>query len=58
MSSLNPFLLGVILKDGWENPLVEKTLYKHLVESLLYLTHSIPDLSYAVGVISRFMQEL
>jgi hypothetical protein len=25
--------------------------------SLLYLTHSIPDLSYAVGEVSRFMQE-
>jgi hypothetical protein len=29
-----------------------------LVGSLLYLTHSRPDLSYAVGVVSRFMQEL
>jgi hypothetical protein len=27
------------------------------VGSLLYLTHSIPDLSYAVGAVSRFMQE-
>jgi hypothetical protein len=24
---------------------------------LLYLTHSIPDLSYVVGIVSRFMQE-
>jgi hypothetical protein len=27
------------------------------VGSLLYLTHSRPDLSYAVGAVSRFMQE-
>jgi hypothetical protein len=41
-----------------DTPLVDNTLYKNLVGSLLCLTHSIPDLSYAVGVISRFMQDL
>jgi hypothetical protein len=39
-------------------PLVDSTLYKHLLGSLLHLTHSRPDLSYVVGVVSRFMQEL
>jgi hypothetical protein len=33
-------------------------VYRQLVGSLLYLTHSRPDLSYAVGAVSRFMQEL
>jgi hypothetical protein len=37
--------------------LVDSTLYRQLVGSLLYLTHSIPDLSYVVGVVSRFMKE-
>ena len=27
------------------------------MESLLYLTHCQPDLSYVVGAVSRFMQE-
>jgi hypothetical protein len=51
------FLLGVKLEDGGETPLFDNTLYKQLVGSLLYLTHSKPDLSYAIGVVSRFMQE-
>jgi hypothetical protein len=54
-SSLTPFLLGVILEDGGDTPLVEKTLCRKLLGGLLYLTHSIPDLSYAVGAFSRFM---
>lgn len=49
------FLSGVKLED---TPLVESTLYKQLVGILLYLTHSKPDLSYVLGTISRFMQEL
>ena len=57
-SAPTPFLLGVKLEDGGETPLVDITLYIQLVGILLYLTHSRPDLSYAVGVVSRFMQEL
>jgi hypothetical protein len=56
-SSPTPFLSGVKLEDGGETPLVDNTLYRQLVGSLLYLTHSRPDLSYAVGAVSRFMQE-
>jgi hypothetical protein len=52
-----PFLSGVKLEDGEETPLVGSTLYRQLVGSSLYLTHSRPDLSYAVGAVSRFMQE-
>jgi hypothetical protein len=56
--SQTPFLSGVKLEDGGDTPLVNNTLYRQLVERLLYLTHSIPYLSYAVGAVSRFMQEL
>jgi hypothetical protein len=56
-SSPTPFLSGVKLEDGGETPLVDNTLYRQLVGSLLYLTHSRPYLSYAVGTVSRFMQE-
>ncbi|XP_059064546.1 secreted RxLR effector protein 161-like [Cryptomeria japonica] len=52
-----PFLSEVKLEDGQDTPLVDCTLYRQLVGSLLYLTHSRPDLSYAVGVVSRYMQE-
>jgi hypothetical protein len=45
------------LKDGRETPLVDSTLYRKVVGNLLYLTQSRPDLSYAVGAVSRFMQE-
>jgi hypothetical protein len=53
-----PFLLGVRLEDGGDTPLVDSTLYIQLVGSFLYLTHSRPYLSYAVGAISKFMQDL
>jgi hypothetical protein len=56
-STPTPFLSGVKLEDGGETTLVDNTLYRQLVGSLLYLTHSRADLSYAVGVVSRFMQE-
>ena len=56
-SSPTPFLSRVKLEDGGEIPLIDNTLYKQLVGSLLYLTHSRPDLTYAVGTVSRFMQE-
>eukprot|EP00253_Pinus_taeda_P006200 PITA_06200 len=53
-----PFLFGVRLEDGGDTPLVGNTLYRQLVGSLLYLTHSRPDLSYAIGAVSRYMQKL
>ena len=56
-SAPTPFLSGVKLEDGRDTPLVDNTLYRQLVGSLLYLTHSRPDLAYAVGAVSRLMQE-
>eukprot|EP00253_Pinus_taeda_P004072 PITA_04072 len=55
--ALTPFLYGVHLEDGGDTPLVDSTLYRQLVGSLLYRMHSRLDLSYAVGVVSRYMQE-
>ena len=52
-----PFLFGVKLEDGGDTPLADCTRYRQLVGSLLYLTHSHPDLSYAIGAVSRYMQE-
>jgi hypothetical protein len=56
-STPTPFLSGVRLENGDEIPLVDNTLYIQLVESLLYLTQSRQDLSYALGEVSWFMQE-
>jgi hypothetical protein len=56
-SAPTPFLSGVKLEDGRKTPLVDITFYRPLVRSLLYLTHSRPDLSYAVGIVSKFMKE-
>ena len=36
--------------------LKDATMYRQLVGSLLYLTLTRPDISYAVGVMSRYMQ--
>eukprot|EP00253_Pinus_taeda_P023814 PITA_23814 len=49
-----PFLSGVRLEDGGDTPLFDSTLYRQLVGSLLYLTHSKPDISYAIGAVSTY----
>ena len=36
----------------------DATLYRQLVGSLIYLTTTRPDLSYAVSVLSKYMSKL
>ena len=43
----SPFQSGVKLSA---------TLYRHLVGSILYLTHSRLDLSFTIGHVSRYMK--
>ncbi len=52
----SPFQSGVKLSTTCTSPEVDATLYCQLVGSLLYLTHSRPDLSFAVGRVARYMQ--
>ena len=52
----SPFQSEVKLSVTCTSPEVDATLYRQLVGSLLYLTHSRPDLSFAVGRVSRYMQ--
>jgi hypothetical protein len=52
-----PFLSRIRLEDGEDTPLVDNTWYRRLVGSLMYLTHTRPYLSCAVGEISRYMHE-
>ena len=54
----NPIVPGCKLsKSGSGAVSVDATEYKQLVGSLLYLTATRPDLMYAVGLISRYMEK-
>lgn len=37
---------------------VDVTRYRSIVSRLCYLTHTWPDISFAVGYVSRFMEDL
>jgi len=52
-----PFQLGVVLSTTCTTPSVDATLYRQLVCSLLYLTHSHPNISFVVGFVSCFSQD-
>ena len=56
-STPTPFQSGVKLIVECTTPLVDATLYRQLVGSLIYLTHSRPDLSFSISLVSRFMQQ-
>jgi hypothetical protein len=51
-----PIPLGTKLSKQDEGPIVDFTLYKGLVGSLLYLTTTSPYIMYAVRFVSRFME--
>lgn len=55
--SPTPFQLGVKLIVECDSPIVDATLYCRLVGSLIYLMHSVPNVSYVVSMISTFMQK-
>ncbi|GKC85148.1 uncharacterized mitochondrial protein-like protein [Tanacetum coccineum] len=44
------------LSKAEDEPEVKATQYQKVVGSLRYLLHTRPDLTYSVGVVSRYMQ--
>ena len=50
-----PMETGLKLSAQSDSPPVDETLFRQLVGSLIYLTTTRPDLSFAVSYISRFM---
>ena len=42
---------------AYEGELVDPTLYRQLIGSLMYLVNSRPDLCFAVNTLSQFMVE-
>jgi hypothetical protein len=53
----NPCETNSKLEECSDEEIVHATMYKQLVGSLRYLCNSMPDLCYAVGVVSKFMNE-
>ena len=52
-----PFLSGIMLEEGKSTPPMECTIYRQLIGSFLYLTHSRPDIYYAMNDVSRYMHQ-
>ena len=50
-----PIVANHGLQTVQDGELANKEQYKKLVRKLIYLSHTRPDISYAVGMISRFM---
>jgi len=51
----NPVEVNVKIGECGESPLVDKGRYQRLVGRLIYLSHTRPDIAYAVSVVSQFM---
>ena len=43
------------LGEALEDPMVDREMYQRLVGKLIYLSHTRPDIAYAVSVVSQFM---
>ncbi len=51
-----PLQQNVKLNVNEENLMKDTTMCNHIIGSLIYMTITRPDLSYAIGMVSQFMQ--
>ena len=52
-----PMEQNLKLKSIEANAFEDATKYKQLIRSLIYLTTTRPDISFAIGILSQFMQK-
>jgi hypothetical protein len=52
----SPFHYGVKLATACTSLEIDATLYRQLVGILLYLTHTCPNISFAIGLVARYLQ--
>lgn len=50
-----PLPPGYVIMSDTNTPLIDINEYCHLVGKFIFLTHTRPDIAYAVGIVSRFM---
>jgi Reverse transcriptase (RNA-dependent DNA polymerase) len=55
-STQAPMEVRLKLSKKNSSPPVNQTIYRSIVGSLRYLTHTRPDLAYSVGIVSRYME--
>jgi hypothetical protein len=55
--SLTPMEQHLKLSKFEGGEMVDNTIYRQLIDNLIYLKNTRPDLSYAVNIVSRFMQQ-
>ena len=53
----SPFQSRFKLSVTCTTPEVDATLYRQFVGKLLYLTHTRPNLSFVIGLVTRFMHQ-
>lgn len=46
---------GYILSSQTDTPPVDIHRYYHIVGKLVFLTHTRPDIAYAIGIVNRYM---
>jgi len=51
-----PMSTSVKISDDLTNKQVDPTLYRSMIESLLYLTASQPNIAFSVGICARFQK--